>query len=324
VFAWLAGVARWHAAGSRHLWLITGLCAAVPGHADEGGVSFWLPGQFGSFAAVQSDPGWSLGSVFYHTSVDADGSREFPVGANIVIGLESEANLIFLAPSYAFAGEIWGGGQLSLGVTAILGEVDVDVDATLTGPEGEAISRSVSDSESGFGDLYPTATVRWNDGNHNYMTYLMGGVPVGEYDEDKLANLGTNHWSADLGAGYTYLNQENGREFSAVLGFTYNFENPDTDYQNGVDAHLDWAVSQFLSETFHLGLVGYFYEQLSGDSGDGAVLGDFESSVIGLGPQLGWFLGDGSVYLNVKGYYEFDAGSRPEGWNAWLTLSMPL
>ncbi len=304
--------------------LTAGASVVWPAQADEGGVSFWLPGQYGSFAAVQSEPGWSLGSVYFHTSVDARGSREFSIGGDIVLGLESEADLLFLAPSYAFAGDIWGGGQLSLAVTAILGEVDVDVDATLTGSGGETISRSVSDSESGVGDLYPTATVRWNDGNHNYMTYLMGGVPVGEYDEDNLANLGANHWSADLGAGYTYLNQDNGREFSAVLGFTYNFENPDTDYQNGVGAHLDWAASQFLSETFHVGVVGYFYEQMSGDSGDGAQLGDFESSVIGVGPEVGWFLNDGAWYLNLKGYYEFDAENRPEGWNAWLTLSVPL
>ena len=28
--------------------------------ADEGGGSFWVPGQYGSFAAAQTDPGWSI------------------------------------------------------------------------------------------------------------------------------------------------------------------------------------------------------------------------------------------------------------------------
>ena len=28
--------------------------------------------------------------------------------------------------------------------------------------------------------------------------------------------------------------------------------------------------------------------------------------------------------LNVKGYYEFAASNRPDGWNAWLTLVIPL
>jgi hypothetical protein len=30
--------------------------------ADEGGVSFWLPGLYGSLAAVPVTPGWSFGS----------------------------------------------------------------------------------------------------------------------------------------------------------------------------------------------------------------------------------------------------------------------
>lgn len=130
----------------------------------------------------------------------------------------------------------------------------------------------------------------------------------------------------DAGGGYTYLNTKTGREFSAVAGLTYNFENPDTDYQNGIDAHLDWGASQFLSEQWHVGLVGYFYYQLTGDSGDGAVLGDFKSSVNAIGPQVGYLfkMGGKDAYLNLKGYWEFGAKNRPEGWNAWLTLAIPL
>ena len=40
--------------------------------ADEGGVSFWLPGLFGSLAAVpQAAPGWSLLTFSYYTNVKA-------------------------------------------------------------------------------------------------------------------------------------------------------------------------------------------------------------------------------------------------------------
>jgi hypothetical protein len=28
--------------------------------------------------------------------------------------------------------------------------------------------------------------------------------------------------------------------------------------------------------------------------------------------------------VNLKGYYEFDAKNRPEGWNTWLTPAIPL
>lgn len=305
--------------------IIAAICllASAPAFSDEGGVSFWLPGQYGSFAAAPVAPGWSLGSVYYHASTEASASREFSVGGNLVAGLQTEADLLFLAPSYAFEETVWG-GQLALSMTAVYGRADVEVDAVLTAPGGDVISRSVRDSETGIGDLYPTATIRWNQGNSNFMTYLMGGVPVGDYDVDKLANLGTNHWSLDAGGGYTYLNQANGREFSAVMGVTYNFENPDTDYQNGISAHLDWAASQFLSESLHVGLVGYFYHQVTGDSGEGARLGDFESRVAAIGPEVGVLFNEGAWYFNAKGYWEWGAKRRPEGWNLWLTLSMPL
>ena len=87
--------------------------------------------------------------------------------------------------------------------------------------------------------------------------------------KNRLANIGINHWALDAGGGYTYLDTNNGHEFSAVLGFTYNWQNPDTQYKNGTDSHLDWAASQFFSEQLHAGIVGYFYKQLSGDSGSG-------------------------------------------------------
>ena len=65
---------------------------------------------------------------------------------------------------------------------------------------------------------------------------------------------------------------------------------------------------------------------MSGDSGTGAVLGDFKSRVSAVGPQVGYFfpVGGQKWYVNLKGYYEFDAKNRPEGWNTWVTLAIPL
>lgn len=76
----------------------------------------------------------------------------------------------------------------------------------------------------------------------------------------------------------------------------------------------------------HVGLVGYFYRQLTGDRGGGARLGDFKSRVSAVGPQVGYFFKVGAQqwYANLRGYYEFDASNRPEGWNVWLTLVIPL
>ena len=156
------------------------------------------------------------------------------------------------------------------------------------------------------------------------MAYLTGGIPVGDYDAKELANIGIGHGAIDAGGAYTYLSPETGREFSATLGFTYNFENPDTNYQNGVDSHLEVGVSQFLSESLHAGLVGYYFQQLSEDSGSGAVLGSFRSRVAGVGPQIGYsaMLGDVSLDLNLRGYWEFEAKNRLEGGSLYGVVAL--
>jgi hypothetical protein len=56
--------------------------------------------------------------------------------------------------------------------------------------------------------------------------------------------MGLGHWATDAGAGYTYYNEKAGFEWSVVVGFTYNFINPYTQYQSGIDAHLDWAIER--------------------------------------------------------------------------------
>ncbi len=304
-----------------------GVCAMLPvaGHADEGGTGFWLPGQFGSLAAVQSAPGWSVGLIYYHASQSGDADSEFAPAGRITLGLDVEQDLLLVVPNYVFQGDIWG-GQASLSVAGIYASVDVGVDATLTGPNGNTLSGSENESLTSVGDLFPSFALRWNYGVHNTMTYVMLGVPVGSYETERLANLGTNHWAADIGGGYTYLNTDTGLEFSATAGLTYNFENPDTNYQNGIDFHLDWGLSQFISEQVHIGLVGYFYHQLTADSGSGARLGDFKSEIGGIGPQIGYLfkMAEQDAYLNIKGYWDYYHSNKPGGWNAWLTLVLPL
>ena len=75
------------------------------------------------------------------------------------------------------------------------------------------------------------------------MVYAAGDIPVGDYNANRLSNVGMGHGAIDLGGGYTYFNPTAGVEFSGVAGVTYNFKNPDTQYQSGVDFHFDWGTS---------------------------------------------------------------------------------
>jgi len=235
------------------------LAALAPGTAaaDEGGNSFWLPGTFGSFAAMPAKSGWSLPASYYH---------------------RADADLLLVAPTFTSPK-----AEVSLGTRA--GRVD---------------------DRSGLADWYAAVALKKHEGVHHYFSYTMLGVPGG--------NVGTNHWALDGGGGYTYFDEDTTREFSAVLGFTYNFRNPDTDYRNGLSMHLDWSASQGLAPQWRAGLVGYFYGQLGADHGPGEI----KSSVSAIGPQLAW------NRVSLKAYYEFGAKNRPEGWNTWLTVAFPL
>ncbi len=154
--------------------------------------------------------------------------------------------------------------------------------------------------------------------------YVFGDVPVGAYDSARLANIGIGHGAIDVGGGYNYFNPQTGHEISGVLGFTYNFSNPATQYQSGVDMHFDWGASQFLTKQLQIGVVGYFYNEIGCDSGIGDRVGCFQSRVAGIGPQLGYILPMGAVqaYINIKGYGEFASQNRPHGWNTWLTVQL--
>lgn len=296
---------------------------ASQGMADEAGVSFWLPGSYGSYAAVPSQPGLSFDSTYYHAKADASRGVSFERGGGIQAGMKSPSDYLMLTPTYTFQNQIFG-AQAALGITALIGRNFTMVSATVTGPGGATLSGSRSDEIFGFGDLSPTASLKWSRDVHNFMAYATAGVPVGAYQPTRLAALGLGHWAADGGVGYTYLDEKAGFEASAVFGLTYNFINPYTQYKSGTDAHFDWAISPNLNDKFHIGAVGYFYDQITGDSGAGARLGDFKSRVAGIGPQIGFFfpVAGQSGYLNLRAYYEFDARNRLEGWNAYVSFSI--
>lgn len=289
--------------------------------ADEGGASVWLPGQFASFAAVPGDPGFSLESLFYVRNASAAAGVDFSRGGGLLAGLAINEQYLYLTPSYTFETPVLR-GQLALAVTFSAGRSDSSVYAVLTGPGGRSISGTASDSASGISDLYPMASLKWQNGNHNFMVYSMASVPTGPYDPNRLAGVGLGHWALDGGLGYTFLSPS-GFELSVTAGLTYNFINPQTGYQSGADSHVDLATSYSFGESLYIGAVAYLYNQVSPDVGGSARLGDFRSKVYGIGPQVGWSFNAGGVAVetNIRGYKEFAAQNRPEGWNAYLTVS---
>jgi hypothetical protein len=306
--------------------------------ADEGGTSFWLPGTFGSFSAVPETPGWSLtiANYFASTSAGADvataraittGRIRPDVRLDETSGYTSRYATVSVNPNYVFATPVLG-GQFSFGASVPIGSQTAGLDRTLMAMSGALVATrriDETDTTTTVGDVAPMAQLHWSSGVNNWMAYATGNIPVGTYNARDLANISLGHGAVDGGGGYTFYDAKKGAEFSVVTGLTYNLINPSTNYQSGVDWHLDWALSQSVSKKIYIGAVGYIYNQIGPDSGDGDHVGAFESRVMAVGPQVNFTLPAGAplqAALNLKAYWEVDAAHRPFGWSTWATLSL--
>ncbi|WP_249159727.1 SphA family protein [Bradyrhizobium tropiciagri] len=316
----------------RHGMMVAGLCVAslalpCTARADSAGLSFWLPGTFGSLAATPVAPGWAYSTIYIHLQQSAGAGKTFVTaggaGGTVVAGLTARADALVEGVTYTSPTPVLG-GQAGISFLAAPGNLGVGINATLTGPAGNTVSGSKFDNRTTVSDIFYQGTLKWNQGVHNEMIYVAGNIPSGTYDPTRLANLSFGFGAIDAGGGYTYLDPKTGHEFSIVGGLTYSAMNSYLQYQNGIDAHIDWAASQFLGKDVFVGVAGYYFQQLTDDSGPGATLGGFRGMAVGIGPQVGFLfpVGDFQGYLNIKGYADLEVENRPKGWSTWVTFAI--
>lgn len=289
---------------------ITQFLIAISGSAvaAEGGLSHYLPGTAGDIAIAQSpDPGLQVGNTLWYQTGDI-GAAVLQGAVNLDLDLDNVLNL--LSASYTFERSILGG---TFTVAGILPFGYAELSATIVAPDGMERNAS-SDSFALTDPAFIPAQLNWNRGNFSYKLAHVITAPFGDYDEDDIVNLGRNYWSFDTVGAITWFDPTIGTELSVAPGIMYNTENDDTNYQTGAEFHVDYTANQFLSETFAIGLRGYWYKQITDDSGDGALLGDFRSEAYGLGPGFLWtpkFAG-GRLSILGKWMHDIDADNRFE------------
>ena len=91
-----------------------------------------------------------------------------------------------------------------------------------------------------------------------------------------------------------------------------NTRNKATNYKTGTQFHLDLTANQFLTKTFAIGARDYYYKQLTGDNGSGAILSDFKSEPLGFGPGFVWIpvASDGKLTIVGKTLHDVFAKRR--------------
>lgn len=296
------------------LWVVL---AAADSFAAESGKSFYLLGSRGPLAGITPPPGIFFQNDLYYYSGGVGRTVELPFGREIVAGVDGQALIELPTTIWVTPAEIFGGHLAFTATVPVVGHQDVHA---FLG------SRSVSDSLATIGDPVVGSFIGWNAGNFHWQTGVNVNVPVGDYRDGGLANIAFNHWAADVYAALTWLDPAIGLDLSGAVGVTFNGENPATDYRTGNEFHVEFAAVQHFNEQFSAGVVGYYYDQISGDSGAGAVLGPFEGRVTALGVTIGYDfkLGALPVSTRIKYFHEFDTKNRLQGDAVYLSASFPL
>src|SRR5205823_11506503 len=86
------------------------------------------------------------------------------VNVNLSLSLSGQGDLVVLAPSYTFATPVLG-GQLSVSIASWFGRSAASIAGTLTAVAGPIVATRtgiLQDSLTSYGDIVPTATLRWN------------------------------------------------------------------------------------------------------------------------------------------------------------------
>lgn len=292
---------------------------------EEGGAGHYAPGANASFVdGLIGKPGWALANFFMYYDASAAGSARVPSAGLLTFGLKSRAYANTVVALWETPVKL-GSGDYTVGLG--IPYVSVDVDAEVSGELGNRLA--AHDSASGIGDilLYPFM-VCWPKGDLKYDVRLGVYAPTGEYHSRRLANVGKNYWTLEPTASVIWMSSKRGTEVSAFTGFDFNTTNDEIDYKSGDVFHLDVTAAQH----FPLGKVGilgvganaFYYQQISGDSGNGALLGDFKGKTVGIGPTVSLITRAGKTNLafELKWLPELSVERRVKGDFVWFKLGV--
>lgn len=311
-----------------------------PVYASEGGSSNYTPGTYGDFAMNILPSGLSIREnlMFFDGELNKY-PIAYPVDSNLTLGAEPDFDLdmrvSLLQAAYAFDFKILGGRYFAN--INIPYAFDAELCVKAATPFGTV---EIDDASSGLGDIqFVPFGLLWDIENFHILFGENIVAPTGDYDADELVSIGRNYWGYETLLGVTWLHPERGHELSISLAYMINSENSETDYKTGDEFHVDYTLAQYFSESFAVGLVGYYYTQTTDDSGSGFEdLEDLFPGILtstddlkglradggGIGPAIMWAPKIGGKALNIifKWMNEYSCTNRFEG--TWYNLSAAM
>jgi hypothetical protein len=324
--------------------------SSVTAGAEELASGHYFPGALSSFIDLlplntgSSTIGISNDSIYYHGSSNHANGTVYANSWALLYQFPTPISILPGAPQYSVA----------LGVPYIW----LKANGPVVTPKVIIPQKKVT--ENGFGDVevFPFMlgwTKLWctkegcNGGSDKqdikytlkYQTQFGVYAPTGNFQHEAPATIGKNYWTFEPGAAVDFLRWPCLKtdpipyffEFTASAGLDFNSKNNATHYQTGDQFHLDGTLALDLplstSDVVGAGASGFFYQQITRDSGSGDLLGGFEALTTGVGPTVSYAgrvdLGKDyaiAVAAQVQWLPELSVRNRAEGNIVLLKLAL--
>jgi hypothetical protein len=183
----------------------------------------------------------------------------------------------------------------------------------------------ISGNDFGVGDLFVEGTLSWHLKQFDFSVGSGVDMPTGNSpgQPGPSTEPGLGYWTFMQTAGATwYIDEEKTWAVSALNRFEFNTEQRDTEITYGDAYTLEWGVSKTMAKVIDLGVVGYYQQQVTGNSvaSPNPMLGGL-SRVAAVGPEISVAFPKVMFFASLRYNYEFMANSRAQGNNITLTLT---
>jgi hypothetical protein len=283
--------------------LLAASLAVLPGILQAQPSAHYAPGVEGIKAATLPPPGFYVRdyNYFYWADQlnDSSGNKFGPADLDAFTYVNLP-RLLWITDTKFLGGNV--------GVDGFLPLVYQQASANFGGP--------FSATTFGVGDLFAEGTLSWHLKQFDFAIGSGVDMPTGDsptkYGPTTKPGLG--YWTFMQTAGVTwYIDEDKTWAVSALNRFEFNTEQRDTEVTYGDAYTLEWGISKSVCKEADLGVVGYYQQQVTGNSvALPAPVGGL-NRVAAVGPEVSCMFPKPMLFISLRYNYEFMAESRAQG-----------
>ena len=195
----------------------------------------------------------------------------------------------------------------------------VGVDALLPLVDQHLGFPGYSSTTFGIGDFFGEGTLSWHIKQFDFAVGSGVWAPTGDSAPQPTTRIGAGFWTFMQTAGATwYIDEEKTWAVSALNRYEFNTEQRDTHVTPGDAYTLEWGVSKGVCKVVDLGMVDYYQQQVTANSGSPA---SSRNRVAAVGPEVSVAFPKQMFFVSLRYNYEFMAENRAQGNAVTLTLT---